>query len=84
MATRTIATATALKRADALAVGDIIPGGGAPKGHRVLETRTRRDKMLGLTILVTVVYVAMDADQQDAYLPVNYTFRPYDKLWVEA
>lgn len=73
---------TALKRADQLAEGDIIPGGNAAKGHKILTVSLPRvDDMLGMVIVVTVRQVPIDGEY---YAPRNYIFRPYDKIWVEA
>lgn len=79
---RTVENALTLKRADALAVGDIIPGGNAAKGHVVTHvSHGRIDDMLGMVTLVVVRQIPMD---EEFHAARDYTFRPYDKIWVEA
>jgi hypothetical protein len=80
----TITGSLTLKRADALAVGDIIPGGDAPKGHKILSvSRPRVDAMLGMVIIITVRQIPIDPDFE-YYASRDYTFRPHDRIWVEA
>ena len=83
---RTVENRMTLKRADALAVGDIIPGGDAPKGHKILSVSgVRIDPMLGAVIVITVRQVPIDYASSYEYYPSrDYTFRPYDKIWTEA
>lgn len=76
---------TVVKRADALAVGDIINGGNAPKGHEVLHVSSPAvDDMLGMVVYVTVRQIAQDVENQEFYLPVDYMFRPSDRLHVQV
>lgn len=73
------------KRADQIVVGDIVPGGNAPKGHIVTEvTHGKIDNMLGLVVVLTVQEVAQDVAYQALYPKRDYIFHPHDLLMVES
>lgn len=80
----TITGANTLKRADELSRGDTIPGGDAVNGHEVLAATTSMDAMLGLVIRVLVTERPRYREDATDYPVKSYTFRPYDKLWIEA
>lgn len=74
---------TTVVRADALAVGDVIPGGDAVNGHRVEVVTPGRDRMLGQIIRAWVREEPRYRGDATVYPILSYIFRPSDRLHVE-